>query len=126
MCGAVVSDFGKHFLSINEADSVLLIVGGMSACLGAVVQAPVTAILIIFEMTHQFALVPGLMLAGLVGQAIARPLNRLNFYDEILHQDGHDVEHVVPPRDLRSWQIYRFQRSQILNQSRSQIFPKNT
>jgi CIC family chloride channel protein len=68
------------------------------------VQAPVTAILIIFEMTHQFALVPGLMLAGLVGQAIARPLNRLNFYDEILHQDGHDVEHVVPPRDLRSWQ----------------------
>jgi len=31
----------------------------MSACLGAAVQAPVTAILIIFEMTHQFALVPG-------------------------------------------------------------------
>jgi CIC family chloride channel protein len=68
------------------------------------VQAPVTAILIIFEMTHQFALVPGLMLAGLVSQAIARSINHLNFYDEILKQDGHDIEHVMPPRDLRSWQ----------------------
>ena len=104
MCGAVVAGLGGHFLALNEADSVLLIVGGMSACLGAVVQAPVTAILIIFEMTHQFALVPGLMLAGLVSQAIARPLNKLNFYDEILSQDGHDMEHLVPPRDLRSWQ----------------------
>ncbi len=104
MCGAVVAGLGRHFLFLTEADSVLLIVGGMSACLGAVVQAPVTAILIIFEMTHQFALVPGLMLAGLVSQAIARSFNHLNFYDEILHQDGHDIEHVVPPRDLRSWQ----------------------
>jgi CIC family chloride channel protein len=104
MCGGVIASLGGHFLAMKEADSVLLIVGGMSACLGAVVQAPVTAILIIFEMTHQFALVPGLMLAGLVGQAIARPLNHVNFYDEILCQDGHDMEHVVPPRDFRSWQ----------------------
>jgi CIC family chloride channel protein len=104
MCGAIIAGIGKNFLTINQADSVLLMVGGMSACLGAVVQAPVTAILIIFEMTHQFALVPGLMLAGLVSQAIARSLEPLNFYDEILCQDGHDMEHVVPPRDLRSWQ----------------------
>ena len=34
---------------------------GMSACLGAVVRAPVTGILIVFEMTHEFSLVPALM-----------------------------------------------------------------
>jgi CIC family chloride channel protein len=44
------------------------------------------------------------MLAGLVSRAIARSTDRLNFYDEILKQDGHNIEHVVPPRDLRSWQ----------------------
>src|SRR4051794_5774673 len=71
---------------------------------GAVVLAPVTAILIIFEMTHQFALVPGLMVAGLISQAIARSMNRMNFYEEVLCQDGHDLEHLIPPRDLRSWQ----------------------
>ena len=104
MCGAIIADLGVHFLALNQSDSALLAVGAMSACLGAVVQAPVTAILIIFEMTHQFALVPGLMLAGLVSQVIARSLQKENFYDEILVQDGHKIEHLIPPRDLRSWQ----------------------
>jgi CIC family chloride channel protein len=68
------------------------------------VQAPVTAVLIIFEMTHQFALLPGLMIAGLVSQLVARHFNHENFYEAVLTQDGHQMAHVVPPRDLRSWQ----------------------
>jgi CIC family chloride channel protein len=104
MCGAVVAGLGGHFLHLNQSDAVLLAAGGMSSCLGAVVLAPVTAILIIFEMTHQFALVPGLMLAGLISQVIARSIHHVNFYDEVLCQDGHDLDHVIPPRDLRSWQ----------------------
>ena len=104
MCGAVVAGLGGHFLQLNQSDMLLLVVGGMSACLGAVVLAPVTAILIIFEMTHQFALVPGLMLAGLISQVIARSLNHINFYEAVLCQDGHDLDHLIPPRDLRSWQ----------------------
>jgi CIC family chloride channel protein len=75
----------------------------MSACLCYVFKAPVTAVLIIFEMTHQFSVVPGLMLAALVSHVIARRLVRHNFYDEVLLQDGHQMEHVIPPRDLRSW-----------------------
>jgi CIC family chloride channel protein len=27
-----------------------------------------------------------------------------NFYDEVLLQDGHKLQHLIPPRDLRSWQ----------------------
>ena len=103
MCGAIVAGLGAHFVPVNQSDYVLLAVGGMSACLGAAVQAPVTAILIIFEMTHQFALVPGLMLAGLVSQVIARAINPVSFYDATLLQDGHQMEHLVPPRDLQSW-----------------------
>jgi CIC family chloride channel protein len=76
----------------------------MSACLGAVVRAPVTGILIVFEMTHEFALVPALMLGALVSQAISRRLNRNNFYEEILEQDGHQIERMVPPRNLQSWE----------------------
>jgi CIC family chloride channel protein len=104
MCGALVAGLGGHVLTLNQSDTVLLAVGGMSACLGAVVLAPVTAILIIFEMTHQFALVPGLMLAGLISQVIARSIHHNNFYEEVLCQDGHDLDHLIPPRDLRSWQ----------------------
>jgi CIC family chloride channel protein len=76
----------------------------MSACLGAVVWAPVTGILIVFEMTHEFALVPVLMIGALVSQAISRRMNRQNFYDSLLTQDNHHIEHVRPPRDLQTWQ----------------------
>jgi CIC family chloride channel protein len=104
MCGVVVAGVGGHFVTLNDSDRILLVVGGMSACLGGVVQAPVTAVLIIFEMTHQFALLPGLMIAGLVSQWIARRCNHENFYEAALTQDGHQMAHVVPPRDIRSWQ----------------------
>ncbi|MEZ5405150.1 MAG: chloride channel protein [Verrucomicrobiia bacterium] len=104
MCGVVIAGLSSYFFDLTDSGKLLLIVGGMSACLGAVVQAPVTAILIIFEMTHQFALIPGLMLAGLVSQAVARSLNHTNFYEEVLLQDGHAMEHIIPPRDLQSWQ----------------------
>jgi CIC family chloride channel protein len=104
MCGVAVAGFSSHFVALSEADRILLAVGGMSACLGGVVQAPVTGVLIIFEMTHQFALVPGLMIAALVSQVVARRCNRENFYEAVLTQDGHEMSQVVPPRDLRSWQ----------------------
>jgi len=90
------------FLSTN--DIVMLAVVGMSATLGAVVRAPVTSILIVFEMTHQFAIVPPLMLTALISQAISRSLLKRNFYDQLLVQDGHDVERLRPMDNLRAWQ----------------------
>ncbi len=104
MCGICLAGLWTLVLPLSGADQLTLAVVGMSACLGAVVRAPVTGILIVFEMTHQFSLVPALMLGALVSQAISRKLNRLSFYEEILAQDGHQLEHVVPPRDLQSWQ----------------------
>jgi len=68
------------------------------------VWAPVTGILIVFEMTQEFTLVPALMLGALVSQTIARRMNQLSFYDAVLAQDGHRIEHVRPPRDLHSWE----------------------
>jgi len=91
-------------LTLSRADELTLMVVGMSACLGAVVWAPVTGILIVFEMTHEFGLVPALMLGALVSQWISRRFNRRNFYEALLEQDGHEIEHVRPPRDLTEWQ----------------------
>jgi CIC family chloride channel protein len=89
---------------LNTNDIVMLAVVGMSATLGAVVRAPVTSILIVFEMTHQFAIVPPLMLTALISQAISRSLLKRNFYDQLLVQDGHDVERLRPMDNLRAWQ----------------------
>jgi CIC family chloride channel protein len=104
MSGLLVAGIFGLVMPMPGEDATTLAVVGMSACLGAVVRAPVTGILIVFEMTHQFSLVPVLMIAALISQTISRRLVRANFYDAILEQDGFKLEKLLPPRDLQSWQ----------------------
>jgi chloride channel protein, CIC family len=106
MVGIVIAGIFSSEFDVTRGDTLTLAVVGMSACLGAVVWAPVTGILIVFEMTREFSLVPALMLGALVSQTIARRMNEHNFYDALLHQDGHQIEHVRPPRDLQSWEQF--------------------
>jgi len=104
MTGLVIGGMAQPIFALPPEGVAMVTIVSMSATLGAVVRAPVTSILIVFEMTHQFALVPPLMLAALISQAISRSLARRNFYDALLEQDGHVVERFAPPRDLREWQ----------------------
>lgn len=104
MAGASLAGLVDLFYPLSTAGHLTLAVVGMCACLGAVVRAPVTGLLIVFEMTHEFSMVPALMVAGLVSIAISKKFTKRNFYDEILAQDDQEVEQVMPPRDLRSWQ----------------------
>jgi CIC family chloride channel protein len=103
MAGAALAGIAGLVLPLSGADHVTLAVVGMCACLGAVVRAPVTGILIVFEMTHEFALVPALMIGALVSEMISRKMNRESFYETALAQDGQHVERLVPPRSLRTW-----------------------
>ena len=103
MCGFFTAGLAALWVPLQPADHLVLAAVGMSACFGAAVRAPVTAILMIFEMTHQFGMVPALMLGTLVSQAVARLGGRQNFYDEILRQDGHEIHRIMPPRDLTAW-----------------------
>jgi CIC family chloride channel protein len=104
MVGILVTSLLRLEWHVSRPDMIALAVVGMSATLGAVVGAPVTGILIVFEMTHEFSLVPALMIGAIISQTISRRMNHENFYDELLTQDGHQIEHVRPPRDLLSWQ----------------------
>ena len=104
MAGAAMAGLISLAFPLSTAGHVTLAVVGMCACLGAVVRAPVTGLLIVFEMTHEFAMVPALMVGGLISIAIAKRFHTQNFYDVILEQDGQEIERVMPPRDLRSWQ----------------------
>jgi len=40
-------------------------------------------------------LVPGLLIAALVSQLVARRCNRENFYETVLTEDGHEMDHVI-------------------------------
>lgn len=89
--GALLAGVTRLFFDLPPEAASLLAVTGMSACLGAVVRAPATSILIVFEMTHDFALVLPLMLGALVSQFISRKLCRENFYTQVIEDDGVDL-----------------------------------
>jgi CIC family chloride channel protein len=104
MCGACISGIAGLWIPTTTSDLVILSTVGMSACLGAVIRAPLTSTLIVFEMTHQFEVVPGLMLSAVISRLVSRFAGvKHNFYDELLLQDGHELIKIKPPRDLSSW-----------------------
>ena len=102
--GLAFTDVCGLVLHLQLNDRIALTVAGMSACLGAVVRAPITSILIVFEMTHQFSFVPLLMIGTIASQAVSRALCHTNFYSEIIERDGIELERHMPPRSLASLQ----------------------
>ncbi len=103
LSGEAMRMFNPDSALFTGNDLILFASVGMSACFGATVRAPLTALLMIFEMTHRYEIIPALMIATVVSQATARVFGgHRNFYDAILAQDGVDVENLRPPRDLET------------------------
>lgn len=61
---------------------------GMGAMFAAVIRAPITSVLIIFEMTGGYGLVLPLMISNTVAYLIARRFFSVAIYEQLLHQDG--------------------------------------
>jgi len=104
LSGYFIGGLANIVIPLTGADRIVLAAVGMSSCLGAIVRAPFTAVLIVFEMTHQFTLIPGLLIGTIISQAVAYRSGKLNFYDELLVQDGHELYKIRPPIDLQGWQ----------------------
>jgi CIC family chloride channel protein len=73
----------------HPADSVgAFAVVGMGAVFAGVVRAPMTSILIIFEMTSGYGLVLPMMIANMSCFALARYWRHTPIYEALLEQDG--------------------------------------
>lgn len=66
---------------------------GMGAVFAGVVRAPITSVLIIFEMTGGYGLVLPLMLANMTSYVLARRFRPTPIYDALLAQDGIVLPH---------------------------------
>jgi len=73
----------------HSADSIgAFAVVGMGAVFAGIVRAPMTSILIIFEMTGGYGLVLPLMIANMSAFALARYWRNTPVYEALLEQDG--------------------------------------
>jgi len=73
----------------NASDSVgAFAIVGMGAVFAGIVRAPMTSVLIIFEMTGGYGLVLPLMIANMSAFALARHWRHMPVYEALLAQDG--------------------------------------
>ncbi len=72
---------------------------GMGAVFAGTVRAPMTSILIVFEMTGGYGLVLPLMIANMSAFALARYWRNVPIYEALLAQDGIHLPHGTKPLD---------------------------
>jgi CIC family chloride channel protein len=61
---------------------------GMGAMFAAVIRAPMTSILLIFEMTNNYAIILSVMIANATAYIVSAKFSPLPLYEALLFQDG--------------------------------------
>ena len=77
--------------SSNQIGAFALV--GMGAVFAGIVRAPITSVLIIFEMTGSYDLILPLMISNISAYALARHLRPTPIYEALLHQDSIYLPH---------------------------------
>ena len=77
--------------SLTEPGAFALV--GMGAVFAGIVRAPVTSIIIIFEMTQNYSIILPLMVANIISYVLATRLSPTPIYDALLLQDGIHLPH---------------------------------
>ena len=75
---------------------------GMAAFFTAVVRVPVTAIVIIFEMTADFNLVLPLMITSAIAYLVAESVSQGSLYEHLLEASGIEITEEHPQNDFMS------------------------
>jgi len=87
MLGGVVGTVAHRLLPAYTASAGAYALVGMGAVFAGVVRAPMTSVLMIFEMTQDYAVIVPLMIANLVSLFISSRLLRQPIYEALAVQD---------------------------------------
>ncbi len=88
MLGGTVGTVAHHLFPAYTATPGAYAIVGMGAVFAGIVRAPMTSVLMIFEMTQDYAVIVPLMIANLVSLFIASRLQRAPIYEALAVQDG--------------------------------------
>jgi CIC family chloride channel protein len=88
MLGGVVGTAAHHLFPLATATPGAYALVGMGAVFAGVVRTPMTSVLIIFEMTQDYAVIVPLMIANLVSLFVASLLQHEPIYEALAVQDG--------------------------------------
>ncbi len=104
MLGGTIGTLAEMVVGNTGELPHMLALVGMGALFAGVIRAPVTSILIIFELTGDYNLILPIMLANLSAYAIAGKLRQVPIYEALLLQDGVNLRKFPILRPSQGWQ----------------------
>jgi CIC family chloride channel protein len=93
MLGGVVGILDVSLLGTGSTEIGAFALVGMGAVFAGIVRAPITSVLIIFEMTGSYGLILPLMIANMSAYALARHFRPTPIYEALIEQDGIHLPH---------------------------------
>jgi len=88
MLGGAVGSVAQHFFPSHVAAPGAYALVGMGTAFAGIVRAPMTSVVMIFEITRDYAVIVPLMLSNLVSYFIASRLQKEPIYEVLAEQDG--------------------------------------
>ncbi|HEX4543277.1 MAG TPA: chloride channel protein [Candidatus Acidoferrum sp.] len=88
MLGGIVGNIANHFLPSYVGTPGAYALVGMGTAFAGIVRAPMTSVVMIFEITRDYAVIVPLMISNLVSFFISSKLQPKPIYEELAHQDG--------------------------------------
>ena len=88
MLGGIVGNVGHGLFPTYVATPGVYALVGMGTAFAGIVRAPMTSVVMIFEITRDYAVIVPLMISNLVSFFISSRLQRRPIYDVLAHQDG--------------------------------------
>ena len=88
MLGGAVGSVAQHFFPSYVASPGAYALVGMGTAFAGIIRAPMTSVVMIFEITRDYAVIVPLMLSNLVSYFIASRLQKEPIYEVLAEQDG--------------------------------------
>src|SRR5712664_4161497 len=88
MLGGAVGSVAQHFFPSYVASPGAYALVGMGTAFAGIIRAPMTSVVMIFEITRDYAVIVPLMISSLVSFFISARFQKQPIYEVLAHQDG--------------------------------------
>jgi chloride channel protein, CIC family len=88
MLGGIVGNLANHFLPNYVGTPGAYALVGMGTAFAGIVRAPMTSVVMIFEITRDYAVIVPLMISNLLSLFISSRFQKQPIYEVLAHQDG--------------------------------------
>ena len=111
MLGGTIGSIAHYLLPTHTATAGAYALVGMGALFAGIVRAPMTSVLMIFEMTRDYSVIVPLMIANLASLFISSKLQKQPIYEALAQQDGIHLPNLKDRHHTSERKVFQIMRS---------------